>query len=252
MKSLSQLRILCSSVTLLGLITMSSSQTEVMLSFEEFTGMPNSPGTFIPGFAALAGQYLSTHGLIFTSTSPYAAVVNLGAGHAPHGRNGLGGSTATGRLSYAAENPINGYFFQPGSDSVPYVTDFISVTGDSAPAFAIMRLRAYDVNNQLIREVTAVDSGLTDIRITTPTPVIHRFSFIGTGNVAIDKVRFHTAVAAVSGDVNGDGCVDDADLLAVLFAFGSTGSGMPEDLNHDGVVDDADLLEVLFNFGSGC
>jgi len=55
-----------------------------------------------------------------------------------------------------------------------------------------------------------------------------------------------------TGDVNGDGCVDDSDLLAVLFAFGDTGSNLPEDLNGDGTVDDADLLEVLFNFGSGC
>jgi hypothetical protein len=53
-----------------------------------------------------------------------------------------------------------------------------------------------------------------------------------------------------NGDVDGDGCVDDADLLAVLFAFG--GSGGPEDTNCDGVVDDADLLNVLFNFGNGC
>ena len=55
-----------------------------------------------------------------------------------------------------------------------------------------------------------------------------------------------------TGDVNGDGCVDDSDLLAVLFAFENTGSNLPEDLNGDGTVDDADLLEVLFNFGSGC
>lgn len=54
------------------------------------------------------------------------------------------------------------------------------------------------------------------------------------------------------GDVNGDGCVDDADLLLLLFAFGQTGSNLSEDLNHDGIVDDADLLTVLFNFGSGC
>jgi hypothetical protein len=53
-------------------------------------------------------------------------------------------------------------------------------------------------------------------------------------------------------DTNGDGCVDDADLLAVLFAFGQTGSGLAEDINCDGVVDDADLLSVLFAFGSGC
>ncbi len=51
------------------------------------------------------------------------------------------------------------------------------------------------------------------------------------------------------GDVNGDGVIDDADLLAVLFAFGS--SDTDADLNNDGVVDDADLLLVLFNFGAG-
>lgn len=51
--------------------------------------------------------------------------------------------------------------------------------------------------------------------------------------------------------MNGDGCVEDSDLLMVLFAFGSTGS-QPADLNRDGVVDDADLLIVLLNFGAGC
>ncbi len=52
------------------------------------------------------------------------------------------------------------------------------------------------------------------------------------------------------GDVNCDGCVDDADLLQVLFAFGSEDQNT--DVNGDGIVDDADLLVVLFNFGSGC
>ena len=56
-----------------------------------------------------------------------------------------------------------------------------------------------------------------------------------------------------SGDVDNNGCIDDADLLAVLFAFGNTGSNLGrEDANGDGTVDDADLLTVLFNFGSGC
>jgi len=54
----------------------------------------------------------------------------------------------------------------------------------------------------------------------------------------------------VLGDVNGDDCIDDADLLTVLFNFG--GSDPQADLNGDGVVDDADLLTVLFNFGAGC
>ncbi len=54
------------------------------------------------------------------------------------------------------------------------------------------------------------------------------------------------------GDVDCTGCVDDADLLAVLFAFGQSGDDLPEDVDSDGVVDDADLLLVLFNFGQGC
>jgi hypothetical protein len=57
-------------------------------------------------------------------------------------------------------------------------------------------------------------------------------------------------IAGPEGDVNGDGCVDDADLLIVLFNFGNAGG--QGDVNCDNIVDDADLLIVLFNFGSGC
>lgn len=55
-----------------------------------------------------------------------------------------------------------------------------------------------------------------------------------------------------AGNVDTNCCVDDADLLSVLFDFGQQGSYLPTDLNCDGTVDDADLLIVLFNFGSGC
>jgi len=58
---------------------------------------------------------------------------------------------------------------------------------------------------------------------------------------------------AHNGDVDNNGCVDDADLLQVLFSRGSTGSTLGRvDVNCDQVVDDADLLIVLFNFGTGC
>jgi len=53
-------------------------------------------------------------------------------------------------------------------------------------------------------------------------------------------------------DLNGDQCVNDQDLLLVLFAFGTTGDDLPEDLDGSGTVDDADLLTILFYFGSGC
>jgi hypothetical protein len=58
------------------------------------------------------------------------------------------------------------------------------------------------------------------------------------------------ARAEQEGDVDGNGCVNDLDLLQVLFDFGS-GSG-PSDVNRDGTVNDLDLLIVLFNFGAGC
>lgn len=54
------------------------------------------------------------------------------------------------------------------------------------------------------------------------------------------------------GDINGDDCIDDADLLAVLFAIGIAGDELPEDLNFDGTVNDTDLLMVLQHFGEGC
>lgn len=56
-----------------------------------------------------------------------------------------------------------------------------------------------------------------------------------------------------NGDVDNNGCVDDADLLQVLFAFGQTGQNLGRvDANCDQTVDDADLLLVLFSFGVGC
>ena len=53
------------------------------------------------------------------------------------------------------------------------------------------------------------------------------------------------------GDATGDGRVDDADLLEVLFNFGCFGFCGSADVDNNGTVDDADLLVVLFNFGCG-
>ncbi|MGQ9658183.1 MAG: hypothetical protein ACUVV1_09825, partial [Fimbriimonadales bacterium] len=78
---------------------------------------------------------------------------------------------------------------------------------------------------------------------------VERYFINLTGAYFVDE---NGCCATAGGDVNLDGCVDDADLLAVLFAFGNTGQFLPEDVTCDGVVDDADLLTVLFAFGSGC
>lgn len=54
------------------------------------------------------------------------------------------------------------------------------------------------------------------------------------------------------GDTDGNGCVDDADLVSVVFSIGRSGPSLPADCNCDGTVDDGDLVEVLFRFGTGC
>jgi hypothetical protein len=65
-----------------------------------------------------------------------------------------------------------------------------------------------------------------------------------------DIFLYQFGACSLPGDVTCDGCVDNADLTAVLNAFGTT--RISEDLDNSGTVDDADLLLVLFNFGRGC
>jgi len=65
-----------------------------------------------------------------------------------------------------------------------------------------------------------------------------------------ERLWWYTNAQRLRGDVNRDGRVDDADLLAVQFAYGQQCNGCPEDVTGDGVVDDADLLQVLYEFGT--
>jgi hypothetical protein len=105
-------------------------------------------------------------------------------------------------------------------------------------------------------------TGLIGVPNLLPTGYSHegtykfRFSLRGRpfvpATVTLNTPSRGQTIILACGDINQDGCVDDADLLAVLFAFGNTGENLPEDANGDGTVDDADLLVVLFNFGAGC
>ena len=53
----------------------------------------------------------------------------------------------------------------------------------------------------------------------------------------------------ITGDVDGDGAVDFADLLAILTAWGPCSAPCPEDIDGDGIVGFSDLLAVLANWG---
>jgi len=88
-------------------------------------------------------------------------------------------------------------------------------------------------------------AGAATVRVSTPNGV---WLCAQRSATLSDLTTLNFALKA--GDANQDGAIDDADLLLVLFAFGS--SDPQADMNRDGTVDDADLLTVLFNFGSGC
>jgi hypothetical protein len=51
------------------------------------------------------------------------------------------------------------------------------------------------------------------------------------------------------GDLNGDGCVDQADLGILLASWALDDGG---DLNGDGVTDQSDLGLLLAHWGAGC
>lgn len=72
------------------------------------------------------------------------------------------------------------------------------------------------------------------------------------GNLTPAPAQPQAVIHATPGDANGDNCVDDADLLVVLFSFGTQGQNLPADFDGDGRIDDADLIVVLLNFGAGC
>jgi hypothetical protein len=65
-----------------------------------------------------------------------------------------------------------------------------------------------------------------------------------------ERRLWYTEAQRLRSDVNRDGQVDDADMLAVQFAYGQQCNGCPEDVTGDGVVDDADLLQVLYDWGT--
>lgn len=59
------------------LFVASTSYGNIVIDFEPLPGMLNSPG-LVPSASQLSNQYLTTDGVVFSSTRSYVAVVNLG------------------------------------------------------------------------------------------------------------------------------------------------------------------------------
>ena len=66
------------------------------------------------------------------------------------------------------------------------------------------------------------------------------------------SVAFYYLHPGIPGDLNGDGCVDHADLGILLSDWGCTGGECPGDCDNDGDTDHADLGIMLAHWGDGC
>ena len=160
------------------------------------------------------------------------------------------------RFTLSSLNPINGYVAAKrtyrdsswSTDDCPtmgYGTDFQEWNAYGIPACWVNYVAYFGVGPGC--------SGLNfgDAHIGVEVPV----SLAAGGSATVTFIHTYGSGQPVTcnlADVNLDGTVDDADLLAVLFAFGNSAPNADVDVNFDGVVDDADLLEVLFNFGNSC
>ncbi|MCX7992156.1 MAG: hypothetical protein N2651_00670 [Fimbriimonadales bacterium] len=140
--------------------------------------------------------------------------------------------------------------FNFDSDTQSQVLINIHYLRTSSGDYLIYNRRTGDANNRINKVFVASGSGAT----WTPYAEILGNEPLPNGSTpaayAFDIFNFTSGFGPdpSKGDVNLDGIVDDADLLALLFEFGSSNAAV--DVNSDGVVDDADLLTVLFNFGS--
>ena len=163
-------------------------------------------------------------------------------------------SVSGNRITWTAENipqPVctiitiegTGYPFRIDSIYGTIAVDLEEIQCTSDPLGLLNRVVTIQLNNVTAISEVGFTGFVTDAVCTPLIPACAR---------AFNLQLASYGGARLEGDVDCNGCVDDADLLAVLFAFGNTGTNLPEDLNGDGTVDDADLLTVLFAFGSGC
>jgi len=161
------------------------------------------------------------------------------------------------RFALSSLNPINGYVAAkrtfrdpswpppPDCPTMGYGTDFQEWDAYGIPSCWVNYVAYYGPGPGC--------SGLNfgDAHIGVEVPV----SLAAGGSATVTFIHTYGSGQPATcnlADVNLDGTVDDADLLAVLFAFGNSAPNADVDVNFDGVVDDADLLEVLFNFGNSC
>jgi hypothetical protein len=156
---------------------------------------PNSSffaGSNVDATAQLTNQFENL-GAIFNTIggSPYAALIDLGTGHAVSGTNGVGTVSSGNTLDYTLDLDI--LLVVPGT-LTPAVTDTISIRGDEIPSFGNVVYSAYDTMGNLVASGVTQDQGGSTFSLSAPG--IHEFRLHSVnGDVAYDDLVFDTPVS---------------------------------------------------------
>jgi uncharacterized membrane protein len=210
----------------------------------------SADGSVVVGF--LVGSDLNEYAFRWTQDD---GLVMIGPAYTRATAVSADGSVVVGSAS------AGGAFLWTQGSGIEYIPNGGTPYGISADGSVIVGRGAYGAYlwirgfGMLLLE-TVFENLLGNGSFDTPSAISANGRYI-VGWGAMDASGFSTAGFLldigflVRSDVDGNGCVDDADLLAVLFAFGSQ-NAPDADINQNGVVDDTDLLLVLFYFGVGC
>ena len=189
--SLSPKMLLAGCALFVSLLTSRTLAQPILVDFELITGMGNSPGSTIPLESRLRDQYLASHGVRFSSGSPFIAVVIHGPG-TPSGTRIVGGSTPTGHLTYQSANPVVAEFFD-ATGTVPLIVGTVSILGDLFSISGTKTFEAFNIGGDLIATQTLLDS--SPLPLTLTVPGIHRVrAYSSSATIGFDDLRFDTPV----------------------------------------------------------
>ncbi len=161
--------------------------------------VPNSSyvsGTAVDAAAEVTNQFEDL-GIILGTVggAPYAALIDLGTGHAVSGTNGIGPVSASGTLDYTLNLDI--FLVVPGT-TTPAVTDSISIQGDEMSIPGNVIFDAYDLNGNLIASGSAPDTPGGTYSLSAAG--IHEFQIHSeSGTVAYDNLSFDTPGVQTTG-----------------------------------------------------
>ncbi len=167
------------------------------IDFDLLSGMSYAAGGPIPLESRLDTQFLASDGVLFSSDSPFLAVVNLGSSRTASGEMGIGGSTLSGLLTYSGTF-FKANFYNPNNPLDAAVTDFVSIQGDLIGDNQVVTFSAFDINGNILGTDSQVDVGGNIFSLSFNGIHSVEVTASGSGSMALDNFSFNDVTPGFS------------------------------------------------------